>query len=142
MAGPTPMALGPHVFEAHGFGFTDVNRQLDTSWAELDVAMRFDALHWTGPKSETVSIRGVLFPQEFGGLDTLESLRRAAQNGEPMQLVSGRGQVFGRYVVVGIDEDRELHDASGRPLRNAYTLQLRRYTGAAGSALSVLTRLF
>jgi len=142
MPGPTPMALGGHAFHAHGFGFTGLNRQLDTGWAELDVAMRFDALHWTGPKGETVSIKGVLFPQEFGGLDTLESLRRAAQNGEPMQLVSARGQVFGRYVVVSIDEDRSLHDAVGQPMRNAYSLQLKRYTGAAGSALSVLTRLF
>ncbi|MGE8942712.1 phage tail protein [Leptospira interrogans] len=128
MAGPTPMSLGGHAFRALGFSLTDLSRNLQTPWSELEVAARFDALHWTGPKSETVSIRGVLFPEEWGGLSTLERLRSSAAAGSVMSLVTGGGQILGRYVLVSISEDRSFLDARGVPRRDAYTLELKLYT--------------
>lgn len=140
MAGPTPLALGPHAFEAHGFGLGELGRELDTSWAEVDVAGRMSALHWVGPKSETVRITGVLFPAQWGGLSTLEGLRRDGENGRPLQLVSAAGKVYGRFVVMNVGDDWNFIDHRGVPMRDSYQLTLRRYTGG-GSGLSALTRL-
>jgi phage protein U len=142
--GPTPIALGPYQFQALGFGMTDLNRDLQTPWAEIDVAMRFDALHWTGPKSDSVTIKGVLFPQEFGGLAALNGIAAAARAGRPLTLVTGAGDVGGRFVVVSVSEDWSYIDARGRPRRDAYQIQLRRYAGASGlgGILGALTRLF
>ncbi len=67
MSGPVTMALGPFMFRSHGFGYTDVSRKLDTTWAEIETAGRLNALQWTGPRSEVVTINGVLFPAEWGG---------------------------------------------------------------------------
>ena len=36
MSGPVPMALGPFKFKAHGLGFTEMERKLDATWAELE----------------------------------------------------------------------------------------------------------
>ncbi len=91
-AGPVTMALGPFMFRAHGFGYTGVGRKLDTTWAEIETAGRLNALQWTGPRSEVVTINGVLFPQEFGGAATLEGVRLAAKSGMPLMLVSLGGQ--------------------------------------------------
>jgi phage protein U len=123
------MALGPFVFQAHGFGFTGLQRKLDTSWAELETVGRMNALQWTGPRSEAVTVSGVLFPLEFGGQRSLEGIRLAAVNGVPLMLVSLGGAVFGRYAVQGVEEDRAFHDRRGAPRRNAYSLQLRKLTG-------------
>ncbi len=134
--GPTPMALGPLAFRALGFSFQDVSRELDTSWAEIEVVDRLNALQWTGPKSDDVTISGVLFPEEFGGLETLEGLRRAALAGRPLMLVTVAGDVRGSHVIQSISEDRSLHTRTALPRRNAYRLSLTRYTaGAAGGRL-------
>ncbi|MBT9383337.1 phage tail protein [Pseudooceanicola sp. CBS1P-1] len=137
MAGPVVMALGPFPFQAHGFGFTGLQRSLDTSWAELETVGRLNALQWTGPKSEVVTISGVLFPREFGGQTTLDGIRLAAQNGLPLMLVSLGGRIFGRHAVQRVDEDRSFHDRNGTAGRNAYSLSLRRLSGTL--SLSALT---
>lgn len=132
MPGPTSMMLGPFPFEAAGFGYTDVQRRLQTPWAEIAVAQDFNQQQWTGPTSEDVTIRGILFPAEFPA--SLAGLSAAARSGTPMMLVSGdavAGVIHGMFTVQSIDEDRSHHDAFGRPWRNAYSLVLKRYSGAA-----------
>lgn len=131
------MALGPFMFRAHGFGYTDVARKLDATWAEIETAGGLNALQWTGPKSEVVTINGVLFPQEFGGAGTLEGVRLAAKNGIPLMLVSLGGKVFGMHAVQKVDEDRALHDRTGTPGQTAFSLEVRRI-GAGFSLLSLL----
>lgn len=137
MAGPVTMALGPFMFRAHGFGYSDVGRNLNTPWAELKTVGRPDALQWTGPTSETVKISGVLFPEEFGGLGTLEGLRLAARNGIPLFLVSLGGGIFGRQAIQRIEEERKYHTRRGLPRKNSYSIEVRKL----GSGLS-LSSLF
>lgn len=137
MSGPVTMALGPFMFRAHGFGYTGVGRKLDTTWAELETAGRLNALQWTGPRSETVTINGVLFPREFGGATTLEGVRLAAKSGIPLMLVSLGGKVFGSHAIQKVEEDRAYHDRIGTPGRNAYSIEVRRI-GAGFSLLSLL----
>lgn len=143
MAGPVSMSLGSFAFSAHGFGYTDVSRSLDTSWASVEVVDRFEALQWTGPKSETIGIRGVLFPVEFGGEASLEGLRAAAIAGEPLMLVTLDGGIFGMQVITGINEDRAFINRYGQPAKNAWRIDLRRFeeSGSLTPGLS-LTGLF
>lgn len=137
MSGPVTMALGPFMFHAHGFGYTDVSRKLDTTWAEIETAGRMNALQWTGPRSDVVTINGVLFPLEWGGANTLESVRLAAKNGIPLMLVSLGGKVFGSHAIQKVDEDRAYHNRLGTPGRNAYSIEVRRI-GSGFSLLSLL----
>lgn len=137
MAGPVTMALGPFLFRAHGFGYTGVGRKMDTTWAELETVGRLNELQWTGPRSETVSITGVLFPIEFGGQTTLEGVKLAARSGLPLMLVSLGGRVFGRHAIQSVSEDRAFHDRLGTPGRNAYTIEVKRM----GGGLSLLSLL-
>lgn len=130
------MALGPFFFQAHGFGFAGMQRKLDTSWAEVETVGGFNALQWTGPRSETVTISGVFFPQKFGGLITLDGVRLAAKNGVPLMLVSLGGRVFGRHAIQGVEEDRAFHDRNGTPGRIAYSIEVRKMSG--GLSLSSL----
>lgn len=143
MAGPVTLALGPFAFEAIGFGYQGVKRKLATPWASQQVVDRLEALQWLGPKSDEVSIEGVLFPHEFGGMDTLQGLQGAALAGQSLMFVSLAGRIYGPHVIEGIDEDRTIHDAFGAPKMLAYTIQLRRNAGsAAGAGISNILRLF
>lgn len=142
MPGPVIATLGPYAFEAHGFGLTDVGRSLKTPWTRVPVAGGLDRLQWMGGESDEVTIRGVLFPHIFGGLASLAGIRDAAENGQPLPLVNLGGQIFGLHVVEAIDEDRGFHDRDGLPMRDAYTLNLKRYPGGSFSPISVIVGLF
>lgn len=126
------MALGPFAFQALGFAFDQQGLSIETPWAEVEVADRFDALQWTGPKSQRLSIRGVIFDAEFGGQESLEGLASAAAAGRPLMLVTMAGRVHGLHVIVHISEDRSHIMANGLARMNQYSIDLQRYHGASG----------
>lgn len=135
MTNPVSMTLGPFGFRAHGRGYTDLQRRIETPWAGVPVAQGLDRQQWTGPTAETVTIRGVLFPAEFPA--SMAGIAAAANAGTPLVLVSGdadEGLIHGLFTIQSLDEDRSYHDAAGRAWRNAYTIALRRYAGSASAA--------
>lgn len=143
--GPSPMALGSFAFRALGFSFHGQGRELETPWAELEVAADFDHLQWTGPKSDSFSIRGVIFEESFGGEASLNGIRQAAISGRPLMLVTRAGRVHGNHVIFGVSEDRSLIRADGMSRRNEYEIKLRKYAGPGGIgglALTAIGRLF
>lgn len=142
MSGPVSLALGPFAFEAMGFGYTDTQHRLETPWAALDVVGRLNALQWTGPRGDTITLRGVLFPEAFGGLSTLAGLREAALAGSSQILVSIGGLIHGRFVIEGVGEERGFIDRTGQPRRDAFTIDLRRHADSGGGSLGSLLGLF
>ena len=142
MAGPTPMALGPFAFEGLGFGFDKMSRRLNTQWASVATAGGFDAQQWLGPKTEDITISGVVFDKSFGGQGSLDGIRGAALSGTPLMLVSLGGSIHGNMIVQGVDEAQAYFDARGGHRKNAYSIRLRRYTGIVVNPMSVLVGLF
>jgi hypothetical protein len=129
------MMLGAFAFEAIGFGYDGVQHKVQTPWADVAVAQTLNQQQWTGPTSDEVTIKGVLFPVEHGGQGSLDGLIAAAKAGVPLMLVSGddmQGTIHGTYTIQSIDEDRSYHTAFGAPRRNAYSIQLKRYGQSAG----------
>lgn len=134
------MTLGPFGFEGIGFGFDSLSHKLDTNWPEIAVAQRMNPLQWTGPTSEEVVIKGVLFPVEHGGMGSLRGIMEAAKTGQPQMLVSGSAQmgvIHGMFAIQSVDEDRNFIDVKGNPRRNAYTITLKRDDGQVPGLSSV-----
>lgn len=146
MSGPTPMMLGAFAFEATGFGFQGLQRRVQTPWADVAVAQTLNQQQWTGPTSEEVTINGVLFPVEFGGQSSLDGIISAANAGVPLMLVSGSesaGVIHGTFTVQSVSEDRSFITGHGTPGKNAYSIVLKRYSGAmpGGSLFSTFLDL-
>lgn len=139
---PTPMALGPFGFESLHFGYDKVDRNLSTRWAQIQTVGGLNRLQWTGGESDDVTIAGVVFPEEFGGLDSLEGVRSAARAGNVLPLVTLGGNVFGMYVIEGVTEDQNFHDFRGLPRKDVFVIQLKRYTGNNFSPISIIQSLF
>lgn len=140
MAGPVTMMLGGFGFEALGFGYETLSRSVQTPWADIEVAQGLNAQQWTGPTSDDITIKGVLFPYELGGQSSLDGLIAMAMSGEVAMLVSGTagaGIVHGRFTIQSVEEDRSYIAADGTPRRNAYSIRIRRYA-AGGGSLSLL----
>lgn len=153
MTGTTSMMLGDFAFEALGFGYQGIKRKVNTPWVETPVGQRLNPLQWTGPTSDEVTISGVLFPEEFGGLSQLDGLTQAALAGEELMLVSGdaaEGVIGGLFTIQSIEEDRSYIDRRGQPRKDVYTISLKRAdddtspsaAGLIDRAASFLTNLF
>jgi len=140
------LALGPYQFEALGFSYQGRSRSIEAEWASIEIAGGQDALQWTGGRGKKETIRGVLF-EEFGGQSSLEGIKQAAASGEILPLVelgSAPSNVYGMHVIEGVREDLAFVDRDGVPLKNAYQITIRGYSGSSGSGLvtSVLSLLF
>lgn len=145
MPGPVAMMLGPFAFEAIGFGFDGLSRNVQTPWAEIKVAQTLDQQQWTGPSSEEVTIKGVLFPESYGGQGSLDGIIGLANGGVPVMLVSGssaQGIIHGMFTIQNVQEDRSYIDRHGTPRRNAYSIVLKRYIADAGSGTSLFKPIF
>lgn len=147
MSGPVAMMLGGFGFEAIGFGFDGLSRNVNTPWADVAVAQTLNQQQWTGPTSEEVTIKGVLFPEEYGGQGSLDGIIASANSGVPMMLVSGssqQGVIHGTFTIQTVSEDRSFIGRDGTPRRNAYTIVLKRYGDdlSIGSMAGGLLSLF
>lgn len=138
-----PLTLGPFMFQSLNFGFNGLSRNLATPWAGIQIAGGLNRLQWTGGDGDDVSIEGVIFPEEFGGMETLEGIRAAAAAGLTLPLISLAGAVYGMHIIEGVQDDQSFHDANGLPRKNVYRLRLKyNPDGEATSSLSIVTTLF
>lgn len=137
-----PMALGPFMFKSLNFGFNGLGRDLNTPWASIATVGGLNRLQWTGGEDDTVVVEGVIFPEEFGGLNTLDRVRAAAQAGLVLPLVTLGGNVYGIYVIEMVSEDQSYHDARGMPRKDVFRLGLKRFPGGAFSMISIVQTLF
>lgn len=137
-----PMALGPFMFHSLRAGYRSLGRDLSTRWADIQTVGGLNRLQWTGGDDDTVMIEGVMFPEEFGGLATLEGIRNAALSGAVLPLITLAGNVFGMYVVEMVSEDQSFHDSLGRPRKDVFRIGLKRFPGNGFSPMSILTSLF
>lgn len=130
MAGNVAMMLGSFAFEAIGFGFEGIKRRTNTPWVDVPVAQTLNQQQWTGATSDELTISGVIFPLEFGGLSQLEGLRSEAFAGEPLVYVSGdmsEGSIHGTYTIQSIDEDGTYYDNRAQARKVKYSIKLKRY---------------
>lgn len=127
-AGPVTMMFGDVVFRAWGFGYVDFSRDIDTSWAAVEVAGQLTQYQWTGPKSDTMKIGGVLVPKAVDGMKKLLQLRLYATNGEPKNLMARTGAVIGKFIISNLSHTGEYYDESGAPALLKYDMTLLRYS--------------
>ena len=60
-------------------------------------------------------------------------MRTEAGRGRPLLLVSGTGEVLGKWVISGVEETLSLFFADGTPRRSEFRLRLTAYGDEEGS---------
>lgn len=147
-ASPAPLAAGRRAMLV--FGAVPFEAPV-TSWMTLRRSTEYRQpaqpriperpLHqYTGAGADDIDLDGVMFPgYASSGLGHLRALRALAEAGAPRLLMAGSGEVFGRYVITGIEESRTQPYPPGEPRRVAWRLRLARYgDDAPGGRLTEL----
>jgi len=135
--------LGSIQFEVMPFNFHEGDHDAGASFASHEVLGRMPPLEFVGEAAESWSIRGKLFPQRFGGLDTLEALHGIRRSGVPQFFMLGNGKPLGWVVIERVTEKATYigPDGVGKVIEFEVTLKRSEQPSAAG-VFNALLSLF
>lgn len=121
------MSLGQFVFSLSTLSYQELQRR--TSWKHPSTARvgGRNARQFTGAGDDSITLSGWFAPdQGIGKLSSITELRNMGDDGEAYVLVDGAGNVYGAFVIEGLDEGQSLHTKDGTPRRVEFTLNLMR----------------
>jgi hypothetical protein len=121
------MALGVFRFSVRTAAYNEFRRNTAWRWASQQRMGRLPAKQYLGPGDDTIDLSGVIYPHHAGGLKQIDSMREEAGKGEPLILVDGLGNVWGKWCILSIEETQSRHMGNGVPLKQEFRLKLDRY---------------
>lgn len=118
------MSLGMFAFEIGTLPYQELQRRTDWRHASTSRVGVRAARQFLGPGEDRISLSGWIAPEFAGDPVSLETLRELGDQGEALPLVDGRGNVFGAFVIVGVDERQGYFVENGAPRRIEFNIEL------------------
>lgn len=133
------LQIGAVAFSTIGPHYDKLASSAKATWARQKRFARADALQFTGMGEEAVTVSGTIYTDYFQGFSSLSTLR--AQMPRPQMLVSGAGDVFGLWCIVGVSNEQTYQDQRGRPRKVTFDVKLERYgeDGVGGLGLAAFS---
>lgn len=128
----TLLLLGPFRFSLATAAYDELSRTSGYDWKEIERVGAAPALQYTGPKAETVTLRGRIIPGFTGGVEQVAQMRALAGLGRPLFMVDGMGRVHGNWVIESVADTGTLHFRDGYPRMVTFDLSLKKYDGGTG----------
>lgn len=124
---PVMMMLGGFKFSLNTAVFQEVDRRTSYRWPAQERVGQYDALQFTGPGDDRITLPGVIFPDWRGGTGQVDELRSLASQGRPLQLIAATGDILGEWVIDAVDERASVFKPDGKPRKQEFTVSLRKY---------------
>lgn len=121
------MGLGSYRFSLNTSAYQQLRRTIEYRWPSQDRILNDPALQYVGAGKEQIELEGTIFPEFRGGLRQIEDMKEAADRGEPLLLIDGLGQIWGRWVITRIEENREVFLKAGIPRKITFRMAITRY---------------
>lgn len=131
------LQIGSVQFHVLGPSFESLRHSARFSWPGIGRFGRKDARQFTGDEEETVEISGRIYTDYFTGFGMIKKLRSMAR--KPVMVVSGAGDIYGRWCILEVGNIQTYHDHRGQPGRVEFTISLGHY-GDDGAGFGI--RLF
>lgn len=121
------MQLGSFQFGLSTAAYQELERTTEYRWPSHETYGTLPTSQSTGPGDDTINVQGVILPEFRGGFGQLDALRDLAGTMQPLLLVSGDGRIMGRWCITKVQEKQAIFAAYGRPRRQEFTLNLKRF---------------
>lgn len=121
------MQLGRFKFSIATAAYQAFSHSTNYRWQAQERFGRLPAHQYTGPGEDSITLSGDIYPSFAGGLHQIESMRGEALKGQPMQMVDGLGYVWGRWVILSIEESKETFFSDGVARKQSFTLKIAQY---------------
>jgi len=120
------LAIGLFGFSIPTMVHDDLQRRSSWTHATSQRIGARDATQFVGVGPETISIRGTAYRELSDGRASLDELRAMADTGNAWSVVDGAGQVYGAFVIQGIDEGLKEFDRDGTARKIEFSIDLLR----------------
>ncbi|TCP73441.1 hypothetical protein EC849_117128 [Pseudomonas putida] len=117
----------PYYFNLDTAAFDELRRQASFRWAGQERLRRSVAQQAVGLGEEKITLKGAIFPHHKGGLQQLNVLRTIGRNLQPLNLVTGYGEVLGNWCLVSIEEEQSHLMSGGIPRKQGFNLEFVSY---------------
>lgn len=129
------LSLGPHVFEIAPLNFQQIVRTTEAKWPAIARFGTYPARQFTGFGEDTITISGLLFPDEMGGRSEYEAIRLTQRAARPVPMMGWGGQgmsalLFGLVVIVTVSDQQTSINRDGQGRRLAYDVDVAPFHGA------------
>ena len=121
------MALGTYRFSIATSAYQQLQRTIAYRWQSQARIGNDPAMQFVGTGAEQISLEGVIYPHFKGGLGQIDGMKAAADEGKPLLLVDGLGNVLERWVITQISETREVFLKDGVPRKITFQMSIVRY---------------
>ncbi|CAM3633095.1 phage tail protein [Escherichia coli] len=120
------MIYGMFVFELRTLPHQQL--QQNKSWRHVknERINRSASWQYIGSGEEQMTLSGVLYPEITGGEVSLSLLNTQAYTGCPWPLIDGTGQIYGMYVITGIQTTRSELDRYGKARKIEFSVSFQR----------------
>lgn len=106
MVNDVMLALGDYRFSVGTAAYQTHIRSTEYRWIAVDRQARAPALQFAGPGKDEITLPGVIFPAQWGGLQQVNKMREMAGKGQPLLLVDGLGYVWDNWCITRIQEEQ------------------------------------
>lgn len=122
------LALGPHVFEIAPLNYQRFERRSEVLFPTVPRFGQRPNRQHTGYGEDPVRIEGLLYPDEFGGRAEFDALRATQEAARAVLLMGWAGptsaRLFGRVVILSIDDRQSSINAAGQGRKLAFDIAL------------------
>ena len=120
------MIYGMFVFQLSTLPHQQIQQSRNWRHVKNERINRSASWQYIGAGDDTITLSGLLYPEITGGEVSLTALTSQAYVGRPWPLIDGVGQIYGMYVITGLNTTRsELH-RYGRARKIEFTVTFER----------------
>ncbi|WP_444946059.1 phage tail protein [Microbulbifer sp. VTAC004] len=99
----TMLKLGDFPFALQTAGYDQLRQAWKFNWQNSNRPRGYPQPQFTGQGTRDITLSGTIYPLEFGKPNQLQEMADTAAQGEPLQLVSGVGEVMGFWAITSIE---------------------------------------
>ncbi|EAA4438585.1 phage tail protein [Salmonella enterica] len=120
------MVYGMFVFELKTLPHQQL--QQNKSWRHVknERINRSASWQYIGAGEDQITLSGILYPEITGGEVSLTVLTTQAYTGRPWPLIDGTGQIYGMYVITGLQTTRSELDRYGKAKKIEFSISFQR----------------
>ncbi|EZJ53749.1 phage P2 GpU family protein [Escherichia coli 2-005-03_S4_C2] len=120
------MIYGMFVFQLSTLPHQQIQQSRNWRHVKNERINRSASWQYIGAGDDTITLSGLLYPEITGGEVSLTALTSQAYVGRPWPLIDGVGQIYGMYVITGLNTTRSELDRYGRARKIEFTVTFER----------------
>ena len=120
------MIYGMFVFQLSTLPHQQIQQSRNWRHVKNERINRSASWQYIGAGGDTITLSGLLYPEITGGEVSLTALTSQAYVGRPWPLIDGVGQIYGMYVITGLNTTRSELDRYGRARKIEFTVTFER----------------